>query len=359
MLRASRRFVHPRNSSIQKEELQVAAAIKKIDASATSVVLEVEDARMIGAPVKKIARRWTNRAHVHISAVTHADHLDDRVLWRQLQLLETLSPGRPIYALNLTNVDDVRAKEIKSMHRGILAAIDHMQTDRAYVVGCPNSGKSSLIRSMSRNATRQTKNKRDYHFPKVSTVAGRTLGVKSHCFQVEPRRFLMDIPGLRPRLHDMDPEETEFLVACGNLHMQSEMRAWMSEDSIARHCLRALHRYAEIAGSEQEPQYVRELGLDAPISNPLDFLAAQKESNAELARMKPEKENAKYITLMHLLQRCRDGGLGGMLFSSKKLDSLVSQDLKAQGPRFNRDSPLLWMNEAAGQLLKGEVRVRP
>ena len=145
------------------------------------VVLSVVNALLASAEssVADMAE-WREQAAVRLTCYTHADLLTQAEMGELSRHAARVDPHQGVAFLNLRDAQTMHASALEPVRLLLLGAITRADTDRALVCGLPNAGKSSLILQLTRALTLEHKKKGHHHLPRVSSIAGKTTGLKVH-----------------------------------------------------------------------------------------------------------------------------------------------------------------------------------
>jgi len=259
-----------------KYEIDALKAIHKISFDA-NVLLEIRDVRV---PASTHHPSFTRLAkhRLHLICYTHADVIDvatrDKVeQWTQ----ESWPKSRSIFVDSRQERGD--AESFDTVYDGLLHHIDSRGgINSALTVGVPNTGKSSLLLSLLRNAKSRgliPKNKvktkisgkgkglRKGSSPEILDVPGKTRTITEYLIREKPRAFFLDVPGMTPPTFFFE-ERPEAWFGFGAVNCLPMSKA-MKEDpelqtAFCDYVLYCMNR-------DRIFQYVDKLGLDGPTND--------------------------------------------------------------------------------------------
>lgn len=389
------------------EEYQMQRAVRALSAihqQARGIIsIRVEKVQLVGCnflPPRVLAETSefenNNNSSIRIHCLTHVDAVSDEALRHQIQWIETADRAkhqeqqkksgmvklcrRPlaIFALDLARLRPHGGgvvRELNSFRDALLGAASHYTSPSssppmAVISGAPNSGKSSLILPLTRQRTLEVKKKKNYHLPRVSVMAGRTLGLKKHVLPF-PRKHaagtaatrpqqlrsmtLLDTPGLRPNVATSDPRLVAHMLAARVMEPFAGYKDIVSNLSIIQLLLDAVNRHATLSttsldAAPQQPLYLELLDLVEPIN---DAAVLADAYHGHLTR--EAKKQGKAITRddMTLIRAMQSSSLGEFIFTPYKPSyfSSASREVTAS-MTFNRDSALVYMNDEAERLVQ-------
>jgi len=376
------------------EEYHIARALRWMKEKPPRIVCTVENVSLAGLHFLPAQVNATVRqAAVRLRVLTHADTLSDAALQQQLALVaaqdrQAYGQEQPTLALNLSESDLIRTKQVRSVREafwGATLVTNSVNSGTLLVCGLPNAGKSSLIQPLTRHRTLQVKKKGAYHLPITSPRAGRTLGLKKHVLEEDPTISarntrtvsLIDSPGMRPRVEDLDPRAVGVLLAARVLEPFAHYRDVVSDHTILTILLEALNRHAAMSsrsggtssttqhyaaaaasgdasaspdggGDVVVPDYVAALGLEGPTTDVQVFWEAYQKVHW-----------GKNVDAWGLIRQCQRGELGGQVFAPPPLfapASLFHSKPSSKGDdddvmKLYRDRVVVYHNEAAQRLM--------
>jgi hypothetical protein len=322
------------------------------------ITLQVERAPLSGCAdvfLPKLAKQTIRQSQVRLLCLTHADTLSDAALTHQIHIAQQRNPDTAIFAIQILP-EITKGKHVVTLRDGITGATRVCKDRRVLLIGLPNAGKSSLIVPLTRERIIRVKKKKEYHLARVSSMAGRTLGLKSHIFEgIDGTRInLQDTPGLRPRFTAFqDNKEIQaFLMAA---KITEPFKGWQSRLGTLplEILINALNRDGII--SRKTPTYVHRFGLSSPTVHVHEFLEAaiHFERTRKVIRTSQEpsitnQERQKIpLTEHEIMHKIQAGEYGGLVFG----DSPVVLDLPPL-PMKRTDNAVVYMNQAAENLVK-------
>jgi ribosome biogenesis GTPase A len=316
------------------------------------------------AGAHKSIARWLQEARVRVRVYSHADLLSDRALEHVVRRAEEEDPSLAIVCVDLRTADTAKPKLLNPILNLLLGGLKETNSTHCLICGLPNSGKSSIVHPLTKTAIREIKAKKDYHFAKISSKAGRTVAVKVHRLISKLEFFIYDSPGLLPR--ELSDQGLIEAIISGALPASANIPASVWDtDAVLTHALQGLNLHARVSGAP--PGYVGILGLPGPTEDPALLLSYYKESE-----INPDRKNIKtpnYKLTESFLSQLRKGRLGQLLLASGEGRACLLADSEAAqaappvppvpiqlqtAPRkedlFNRNSLIVYMNKRAQQL---------
>jgi len=342
-----------RASGHRKEEYHIKEALRWMVDNKPRVTVQVENAALVGCNfLPSPATRMINEASVRIKCLTHADRLSDQALRYQIRLAESLQPGVAVIALNLQDVEKMKRKSVNVVQDALFGATKLAGDSKVLVCGLPNAGKSSLILPLTRDRTLRVRKKKHHHLPKVSSSAGRSLGLKRAVLEKgkgKEKITLIDSPGLRPRLEDLHQQDIALLLAAKIIEPFKGYKQIVSPEQIFEVTLHALNRHAEMCSETELPPYAKALRLDGPTDDVSVFRDA---FCSEVQSVSDE---------LDLIRKCQKGEFGGQIFSNAHSNVF---DEKGEETRLtiNRRAVVVCVNRAATRLVEigaGRAEISP
>ena len=363
------RFMGRYGGGTQAEEHFISTAFKKLDTKNPRLVVHCERVQLVGCNLlPRQAQKILQDATIRFRVITHADTVSLDVLKHQIAFVEEQERRNypnskyptAVFAMNLSTAASSREKQMKSFADAIFGASSLLPGKSPILVcGIPNSGKSSLVLALTRQRTLKVKNKKEYHLPKVSTQAGRTLGTKTHVLEFNKDYVsFMDSPGLRPRLEGLDPGTIRLLLASKSVEPFKGYIKYISDQVLIRLLLQAANNYTNINyaigkvlherkmstskrvveyASPTLPDYATAFGLSDRTEDPDVFIDAYYKTSTE------QKSNDP----LYLVRKFQSGDFGSWLFTPYRQDVLSVGNIEAMRPFNQNHEPILYCNQAA------------
>jgi hypothetical protein len=350
--------VHHKIGDTRREEWHIAKMLHWMEDKTPPITLQVERATLSGCAdffLPQRAKQTIQQSQVRILCLTHADTLSDAALTHQIYIAEERNPDTAIFAIQILP-DITQGKHVVTLRDGFLGATRICKDRRILLIGLPNAGKSSLIVPLTRERINRVKKKKEYHLARVSSTAGRTLGLKSHIFEgIDGTRInLQDTPGLRPRFmaYKDNTEIQSFLLAA---KITERFKGWQTVlgSRPLEILIHALNRHGVI--SRETPAYVQRFGMASPTMHVHEFMEAaiHYERTRKVVRssykssISNEKRQTMPITEHDIIHKIQLGEYGGLVFG----DSPVVLDLPKL-PIRRTSNAVLYMNQKAADLVK-------
>jgi 50S ribosome-binding GTPase len=356
------------------EEHYISSAYRRIQDKPPSTVVICERIQLVGCNLlPRMAQSMIERAQHRFRVITHADTVSMDVLKHQIAFVEEQERRNnyryptAIFFMNLNNAETIKQKHMVAFADAIAGSLSLADLRTNVVVcGIPNSGKSSLIMALTRVRTLEVKKKKDYHLPKISSQAGRTLGTKTHVMAYGNRQkteiTFMDSPGLRPRLEELDVQTIRLLLATKTVEPFKNYVKFMPNNELLQILLLATNNYSQMnyelgmmlrsnksktvnSGKDQAspplPDYVSAFGLSEATDDPEVFIKAYYKTTREKVSKDP----------MHLVRKWQAGDFGSWLLTPFRRDCIANANMASMND-IQRNSPIVYMNAAAQEYIK-------
>lgn len=318
------------------EEYYIYQCLRWMLQSKPPVVVHVENVSLTGCQfLPGPAARTVSEAPIVIHCLTHCGKVSDRVLWRQIQLIEETYKSREqpvgIFALNLT--PGIQAYNLKSVRDAMMGAAKLVDRNQVLVCGLPNSGKTSLVIPITKQYSVLSKNK--ILPPLINKPYEEAfLGMQKHTLKAGKYGDIVVVnsPGLRPRMQNLDARALSLLLASRALDVFEGYKDVVGDKLLLATSLAALNRHAD--ASQDTPIYVEKLGLSDITEDPEEFYDAVC------------KREGRTIDEQDLITDIYKGFYGGQLFWAGKPSLPADVPATPYWP-FSRDTAVIYMNEQA------------
>jgi GTPase SAR1 family protein len=377
--RQQQRFMgaHHNVGGSHAEEYYISTAFSKFREKPPQIVIQCERVQLVGCNLlPQSAQHMINAAKIRFRVITHADTVSLSVLKHQIAYVEeqerrlynsrsALSNPAAVFALNLNDANTIKDKQMKSLADAIFGACSIVGGQSPILVcGIPNSGKSSLILTLTRSRTMKVKNKKEYHLPKISVQAGRTLGTKTHVMAYSKNHTItfMDSPGLRPRLELLEPPTIRLLLATKSVEPFKNYIKYIPNNDLLKLLLQAANNYTrinyevgmmlrrtkthtvitnEVLDSPPLPDYASAFGLPHATEDPNEFMDAYYKTTKEKVSKDP----------LHLVRMWQAGNFGSWMFTPYRREYITTANIATMSD-YNPDSPVIYMNPAGYEYRK-------
>jgi 50S ribosome-binding GTPase len=356
------------------EEYYISTAFKKLDVNQPKIVIHCERVQLVGINLlPRPAQTIIDRATLRFRVITHCDTVSLDVLKHQIAYVEEQErrnyPNSPyptaVFAMNLSKADSLKQKQMKQFSDAIFGAASIVRgTAPILVCGVPNSGKSSLVLALTRQRTLKVKNKREYHLPKVSIQAGRTMGTKKHIMEYDNKQSVtfMDSPGLRPRLQGLNPDTIRLLLASKSVEPFKGYADYTGDQILIRLLLQAANNYTNVDyevgkilhdrkknanaadtaySSPTLPDYATAFGLSRSTEDPNEFVNAYYKTSQEQVSNDP----------LYLVRKFQCGDFGSWVFTPYRRDVLSDRNITNLRPFYQNFNPIIYMNQAGQEYM--------
>lgn len=258
-----------------KYEMDALENIHKRSFSA-NVLLEIRDVRL---PASSHHPSFTRLAkhRLHLICYTHADMIDAKTRDRVEEWTEKSWPkSRCIFVDTRQERGDPEAFDV--VYDGLL---HHIETkggiNTALTVGVANTGKSSLLLCLLRNAkarnlipksevkvtTGKKRSLRGGKSPEIRDVPGKTREITEYMIRNKPRAYFLDVPGItNPGFFFQERPEAWYGFGAANLLPTSKIMNADAElqTAFCDYLLFCLNR-------DNNFQYVKKIGLEQPTND--------------------------------------------------------------------------------------------
>jgi 50S ribosome-binding GTPase len=332
-----------------------------------NTIVSCERIQLVGCNLlPRMAQSMIHKATHRIRVITHADTVSLNVLKHQIAFVEEQERRNnykyptAVFVMNLNNAETIKLNQMEAFADAIAGSLSMADRPTPVVVcGIPNSGKSSLIMALTRVRTLKVKKKKEYHLPKISSQAGRTLGTKTHVMEYGKKQktgiTFMDSPGLRPRLEDLDAQSIRLLLATKSVEPFKNYMKYTPNNDLLRMLLQATNNYTKMnheldmmlrstkanTASPPLPDYVSAFGLSEATDDPEVFLKAYYKTTMEKVNNDP----------MYLVRKWQAGDFGSWLFTPFRRDCIANADL-ASMKDIRLNTTIVYMNAAAQEYIK-------